>query len=173
MINDDLRKAWKLYREGRFFKTTLEPLIGYYGWISHPTMVYHWERIFEEEGQRPYFRREDRIVNSFNKDFFKQLKDCEEDGRKPPLLMTFNCIHSPSSVFKLKRDLGDTRKKFIRFNNNGIEYLSSNIFTSVELLGFMSTDHGLRLYQHQNATPIPTFEVFLKVITFSKRFLSI
>lgn len=133
-------------------------------------MTVHWETIFEEEGKRPFFRREDRLVNGFNKDFFKQVKDCEEKRRKPPLLMNFNCIHSPSSVFKLKRDLGDTRKKFIRFNNNGVEYLSSNIYTSPELLNFMAFSHGLKAYEHQKATPIPTFEAFLKVVAFSKRF---
>jgi len=173
MSNQELNTAWDQYKVGKLFKTTLLPLAGHYAFTNYPLMINHYVPVKEEEpvaGQRPKFRVEPLRVDTFSKEFFGHLKRSEVQGYAPPMLLNFNSISCYKVAFKLKKNLGDTRKKFIRFEHNGIEYLSSNLYSSVELLEFVESDGGMKAYSHSSATPIPTFDAFLKVVSFSRRF---
>jgi len=176
MNYDSLYSAWISYRDDhRQFRTTLgRPEIAViYSTVSHPIMIRVCETYFLDGEKFPRFAVKRVQQNCFGKDFFKHLKGSETNMYAPPLLLDFNCIHCPASSFNLRRNLGNTKKKFCRFTNpiNSHEYLASNLCTCMEIMEFMDFDlGGSKFYSQDEATPIPTFRAFLEVLRFLRRF---
>jgi hypothetical protein len=176
MKTNALKDAWIPFRDGsKQFKTTLgrPELAALYSGETHPLMIRIYEEYFLDGESFPRFAARTVRRDCFGKEFFNHLKGSEAKGYSPPMLLEFNCLHCHKNSFQLKPNLGNTQKKFVRFQNpiDSHEYLASNIFSQIELLEYLDSNiPGSKFYSHDPITPIPTFQAFLQVLSFSRRF---